>query len=153
MRKNLSEELKINDDVVLNDGSEAKEEEDKKAKEVEKEVQKELDSKNKINKELANAKTPDAKANNGLGKSTKIKQFVEKLVLEEPSDTLNEDFSDDEMMEAYFDALHEVYKVFSDYAFILQSKFHLDKSAIESELYAISEEAIIRFLDGDFEQG
>lgn len=30
MRKNLSEELKINDDVVLNDGSEAKEEEDKK---------------------------------------------------------------------------------------------------------------------------
>ena len=118
MRKNLSEELKINDDIVLNDGSEAKEEEDKKAKEVEKEVQKELDSKNKIAKEVVNAKTPDAKANNSMGKSTKIKQFVEKLTLEEPSNTLNEDFEDgeDQYYDLYFDLVSDIYRLLVNFA-------------------------------------
>ena len=123
MRKNLSEELKINDDIVLNDGSEAKEEEDKKAKEVEKEVQKELDSKNKIAKEVVNAKTPDAKANNSMGKSTKIKQFVEKLTLEEPSDVLNEDVEDmkssddeDRYYDLYFDLVSDIYRLLVNFA-------------------------------------
>ena len=153
MRKNLSEELKINDDVVLNDGSEAKEEEDKKAKEVEKEVQKELDSKNKIADEISDAKAPKVTANNGLGKSTKIKQFVEKLVLEEPSDTLNEDF-EDELFDARDEAVHSVYDVLAKYARKALNIGGGVRDSIDSKVLddcqSICDEAVYHLSDDEF---
>ena len=154
MRKNLSEELKINDDIVLNDGSEAKEEEDKKAKEVEKEVQKELDSKNKIAKEVVNAKTPDAKANNSMGKSTKIKQFVEKLTLEEPSNTLNEDFEDgeDQYYDLYFDLVSDIYRLLVNFAHkALNIQYVRDQDIpidfVREQAESACEEALVHFDD------
>ena len=116
MEKNLSEELKINDDIVLDDGSELKSEEEKEAKKLQDEIQKDLDEKNKFAEEIKDAEAPKAEANNGEGKSLKIKHFVEKLVLEEPSDSLNEDIEDyDDAM--YRDSMtHQVFNILKGYA-------------------------------------
>ena len=151
MRKNLSEELEINDVVTLDDCADNKPEEEKEEDKLKKEVQKELDQKNKIADEIRDAEAPKAAANNGLGKSTKIKQFVEKLTLEEPTDTLNEDL-EDEYSDKRFDAVHNVYDVFANYAYILQSKLGYDEKRVEDELYSLAEEAIIRFMDNDWDE-
>lgn len=151
MRENLSEELKINDVIELDDGDRSEEEikeDDKEESDLEKDIQKELDDKNKIADEIRDAEAPKPELNNGLGKATKIKQFVEKLILEEPSNILNEDF-EDEYSDARFDAVHAVFKPLTDYAFILQNKLGFDADAVEEELYSVAEEAIIRFMDED----
>ena len=62
MKKNLSEELEINDDINLDDGEEKKPELEKEAEEHEDAVQKDLDEKNKIADEIKNAEAPKAEA-------------------------------------------------------------------------------------------
>ena len=94
-RRNISEELKINNDVTIDNGEDNKPEEEKEANELEKAAQKDIDDKHKLVDEIRDAEAPKATANDGLGKSLNIKQFVEKLTLEETSDdVLNEDFND-----------------------------------------------------------
>ena len=149
MRKNLSEELEINDDIKLEDGEELKPEVEKEKDKLDKEVQKELDAKNKISDEIKDAEAPKAEVNNGLGKSTKIKQFVEKLTLEEPSDTLNEavdnDF-DDELFEYRCEIVGKIYNALEDY-WNYMNRHKVDLSRAADEIESVGEEALYHFED------
>lgn len=118
-RRNISEELKINDDVAIDNGEDNKPEEEKEANELEKAVQKDIDDKHKLVDEIRDAEAPKATANDGLGKSLNIKQFVEKLTLEETSDdVLNEDFND-LIFDKRSEAVHEIFDALENYVDVL----------------------------------
>ena len=159
-RKNLSEELKLNDDIVLNDGSELKDEVEKVADELEKATQDVIDEKNEILDDIKNAEAADVEANDGSGKSTTIKQFVEKLILDEPSDVLNEDI-DTINLDARQECLSTVYNALAKYANYLYYDLFADlKDDVEEddyenfdifdELSNVCEEALIRAEDGEW---
>ena len=155
MRKNLSEELKINDDVTLNDGEEKKPEEVKEGDKLEKDIQKEIDEKNKIADEVRDAEAPELEAKDGHGKALKIKQFTEKLILEEPSNSLNEnlyDLSDKELTiynEQRQEALQAMYDAIGNFAFYLEDYFHLSDDEVQDELESIFDEALMKFNEGE----
>ena len=156
MRKNLSEELEINDDVVLNDGEEKKPEEEKEGDKLKKEIQKQLDDKSKAFDEIRDAEAPKAEVNDGMGKSTKIKHFVEKLTLEEPSDVLNEDVipSDDEdrYYDLYFDLINNVYHQLVEFAHKALDNSYVREQGIpidfvKEQAESACEEALMHFDD------
>lgn len=97
MRLNLSEELVINDDISLNDGSEVKEEQEKEAEKLEKEANKELEDKVEAVEEINKAEAEEIDLKDPAGKTIKIKGLTEgvKLTLEEPSDILTEDLEEE----------------------------------------------------------
>ena len=142
MRKNLSEELEINDDISLDNGEDKKPEEEKVANELKDIAQKDLDDKNKIADEIREAEAPEAEANDGYGKSLKIKQFVEKLTLEEPTNVLNEDF-DDFLFEKRSDAVHAVYGILESY---MDNLMTTDIDILE-ECESVCEEALVHLED------
>ena len=145
MRENLSEELKLNDVITLDDGSENKEDEVKENEEFKKEVEKELEDKLEVALEIGEDDTPKAEANDSLGKSLKIKQFVEKLVLDETdnSQVLTEDL-EDEMFEKRHDCVSKVYNALADFANFL----YYNDYDVNAELDLVCEEALIRIEDG-----
>lgn len=150
-RKNISEELEINKDITLNDGSELKPEEEKVAEEVHKEVQELIDEKNEMLDEIREAEAEEVEVNDSLGKSTVIKQFVEKLILDEPSNILNEEvdtFTFDERDEA----VHTVYDALAKYARFLYFDAHIDDEEFDifEELESVCEEVIMRLNDGEW---
>lgn len=164
MRTNLSEELKLNDDISLDDGSEKLPELEKEKEKLDKEIQKDLDAKVDIAKEIRDAEAPKAEINDAKGKSTKIKQFVEKLILEEPSDALNEDI-DTTNLNARRECLSTVYNALAKYANYLYYDLYpdLEDSGIDfdeddfdetfdifDELSKVCEEALIRAEDGEW---
>ena len=141
-RMNISEELKLNDDITLNDGSELKDEAEKVADEFLKDAQKDIDEKNKFLDDIKDAEAPKAEANDGSGKSLKIKQFVERLSLDETNDNLNEDF-DEFIFNKRSDAVHQVYSVLEAYVDVLTSS-NVD---ILEECESVCEEALIHLED------
>lgn len=150
-RKNLSEELKINDDIVLDDGSELKDELEKSKEKYFDEVEKELNQKVKDAEEISGAEAPKVEANDGLGKSLKIKQFTEKLILEEPSDVLNEEV-DTIAFDERDEAVHAVYKALEKYAKFLyfDANINDDEFDIFEELESVCEEVMMRLNDGEW---
>lgn len=115
MNVNLSEELIINDDISLGKDEEAQAAEDNKAlEEHEKEVNKELEERVDAVDEINEFEADPIEIHDGEDKKVKIKGLTEKLILEEPDDTLNEDFgswTEDTYMNKYFDAVHDVHDV------------------------------------------
>lgn len=150
-RQNISEELKLNDDIVLDDGSEKKLEAEKISSELEKEAQKELDVKNDIADDIRNAKAPSAEANDGFGKSLKIKQFVEKLKLKEPSNALTEEV-DTIAFNERDEAVHDAYNALAKYARFLYYDANIDDEEFDifEELESVCEEVIMRLNDGEW---
>ena len=154
-RKNISEELEINKDITLNDGSELKPEEEKVAEEVHKEVQDLIDEKNEILDEIREAEAVEVEANDGLGKSTVIKQFVEKLILDEPSDVLIEEVNTFDLDERD-EAVHAVYNALAKYANFLYFDLQIeDEDSLEDfdlygELEDVVEEVMMRLNDGEW---
>lgn len=150
-RRNISEELNINDFISLDDGSERKDDLEKEADKLEKENQEIIDDKIKDFEEIRDAEAPKLKANDGLGKTLKIKKFVEKIVLEEPSNTLNEnnkkkdlneDF-DDFLFKKRSDAVHAVYNVLESYVDTLMTT---DVDILD-ECETVCEEALVHLED------
>lgn len=93
MNVNLSEELIINDDISLGKDEEAQAAEDNKAfEEHEKEVNKELEERVDAVDEINEFEADPVEIHDGEDKKVKIKGLTEKLILEEPDDSLNEDF-------------------------------------------------------------
>jgi hypothetical protein len=159
-RQNISEELKLNDDIVLDDGSDKKEELEKDGEELEKEVQKELDAKIDIADEIREAEAEEFKATNALGKTTKIKNFTEKLILEEPSNVLNEEV-DTIAFDERDEAVHAVYNALAKYARFLyfdadlgheyfDEEGELENFDIFEELENVCDEVMMRLNDGEW---
>lgn len=151
MRKNLSEALEnieINDVITLDDGSEKKPEEEKEAEKLEDAIQKELDEKNKIADEIREAEAPKAEANDGYGKSVKIKQFVEKLNLSEEDcdNVLNEDFDENEFI-LRSDCVHKIYSVMEEYAMNILGEDAPITYEIVNDIEAMCDEALVHFED------
>lgn len=151
-RKNLSEELeiKLNDDITLDDGSEKKEEEEKAKEKYFSDVQKNLEQKIETAEEIRDAEAPEVKANDGMGKALKIKQFTEKLILseEDSNNILNEDLDDnfdERAFELRSDFVHKLYNVLEDYL----DRAYPDGASkhVLDELYSMCEEAIIHLED------
>jgi len=139
MRKNLSEELVINDVIKL--GVEEDEEVSTQPdKETEKKINKELADKVKDVEEINDAKTPD------LG--VKIKGLTEKLVLEEPSDMLNEDINP-YSYDAYSDAVSDLTNIVKRFLERTNDVPHED--AIQM-CYDAFEEAIDNSLEENLEE-
>lgn len=118
VKKNLSEELVINDDISLGslncDEEECKKELEKEIEDHEKEVNKELADKVKDVEEINEFEADPIEIHDGEDKKVKIKGLTEKLTLEEPDDVLNEDWEDwseDDYFERYSNAVHKVYDV------------------------------------------
>ena len=148
MRKKLSEELVIDEP---NSGEELKPELEKVAEERKEEVQKELqDRVDMVEDEINNAKTPEIEIKDVNDKKVKIKQFTEKLILEEPSEILTEDWEDwdaDDYMERYFNAVSKVHLVLVDFINECKDYMHevgeLQYDAAES----VCEEALFHLKD------
>ena len=105
MRKKLSEELILEP----NSGEELKPELEKVAEEHQEEVQKELkDRVEMVEDEINNAETPEIEIKDINNKKVNIKQFTEKLILEEPSEVINEDL--ETVNEDAYDKLMDVYQ-------------------------------------------
>lgn len=154
-RRNLSEELdiKLNDDIVLDDGSEKKEEAEKAKEEYFDEVQKDLDQKLKVAEEIRDAEAPKVEANDGKGKALKIKQFTEKLSLsEENSRFLTEEFDEDRLFNMRSSIVHDLYEVLAKYASWLyyDSEIEDEEFSISDELESVCEEALFRTEDGEW---
>lgn len=141
-RQNISEELKIGD-IVLDDGSEKKSEMEKVANELNKEAQKDLDDKLKDAEEIRDAEAPKAEANDGKGKSLKIKQFVEKLILEEPSDVLNEDIGDvDRYNHLRNETARKITGLLEDYVSYLLGEEDFTEEDLRDEVESVLEQAM-----------
>lgn len=107
MKKNLSEELAINDDISLGVGEEEQAKENEKVfEDHEKEVNKDLADKVDDVEEINEFEAKPIEIKDGEDKKVKIKGLTEKLVLEEPSDILTEDVNHD--YDAYFNAVTEM---------------------------------------------
>ena len=102
VKKNLSEELVINDDISLGslncDEEECKKELEKEIEDHEKEVNKELADKVKDVEEINEFEAKPVEIHDGEDKKVKIKGLTEKLTLEEPSDVLNESADIEEIL-------------------------------------------------------
>lgn len=143
MKRNISEELKINDDITLDTGEDNKPEEEKEAEELRKEVQKDIDDKNNILDDIREGEAVKAEANSPEGKALKISQFVEKLILDETSDdVLNEDFNEF-IFEKRSNAVSAVYRALESYVNALTST-NID---ILDECESVCEEALIHLED------
>lgn len=156
MKRNISEELNINDVIMLDDGSEKKEEAEKEAKDHEKYVQDELDKKVDDFEEIKNAEAPKLEVNDGYGKALHIKQFTEKLILSEDDceNILNEEIDTFKFSERD-EAVHAVYNSLAKYAKFLYFDLDEDEEDLESfdifdELESVCEEAMIRLEDGEW---
>ena len=145
MKRNISEELNINDVITLDDGSEKKDELEKVAAELQKESQDIIDDKLNDLEEIRDAEAPAPEANDGFGKTLHIKNFVEKLTLSEEDDNvLNEDFND-KMFEKRSDAVGEVYRALEKYARWLYYDSNIDDEEFNliGELEDVCDEALM----------
>lgn len=93
MKKNLSEELIINNDLEMWDNEDTLPEIEKDREELDKEVNKELEAKIKDVEDINAAEAPEIEVHDGDDKKIKVKGLTEKLILDEGDDshTLNED--------------------------------------------------------------
>ena len=152
MRQNLSEELIINDDISLgsldHDDEECKKELAKEIEKNEKEVSDELTDRVEEVEEINTAEAPKVEIHDAEDKKIKIKGLTERLILEEPEDTLNEDFgswTEDTYMDKYFTAVHDVYAVL--YKFIRDCGDYMHEAG-ENQLdtaESICDEAVVHF--------
>ena len=96
MKKNLSEELIINNDLEMQDNEDTLPEIEKDREELDKEVNKELEAKIKDVEDINAAEAPEIEVHDGDDKKIKVKGLTEKLILDEGDDshTLNEDWKD-----------------------------------------------------------
>lgn len=152
MRTNLSEELKIGTDISLNDGSEMKEVEEKEKEKYEKEVQKDLDQKIDAAEEIREAEAPEVELNDAKGKALKIKNFTEKLTLDESDSRILTEDLEDEMFEQRSICVSKVYNALADYANFLYYDAGIEDEDfnIFNELETVCEEAVIRAEDGEW---
>lgn len=151
MRKNLSEELEINDDISLDNGENKKQEEEKEDDKLQKEIQKDIEEKNKIADEIRDAEAEEIKITDGSGKALKIKKFNEKLTLEEPSNILTEgEFLTQGMEEIYSKArlefMSNLNSLLDSYSYILGSKLAWGIDEVEEELYSAVDEGVYNYL-------
>lgn len=161
MKVNLSEELVINDDISLGKDEEAQIEADKKSLEDhEKEVNKDLADKVDAVEEINEFEVDPVEIHDGEDKKLNIKGLTEKLILEEPSDILNEstDIEDilfewrDQCIRDVFAELHSYLK-HCEYANVGNDyPFNTKQDAIDA-LESICEEAIYHLDDVIDESG
>lgn len=161
MKVNLSEELVINDDISLGKDEEAQIEANKKSLEDhEKEVNKDLADKVDAVEEINEFEADPVEIHDGEDKKLNIKGLTEKLILEEPSDILNEstDIEDilfewrDQCVRDVFAELHSYLK-HCEYANVGNDyPFNTKQDAIDA-LESICEEAIYHLDDVIDESG
>lgn len=155
MKVNLSEELVINDDISLGKDEEAQIEADKKSLEDhEKEVNKDLADKVDAVEEINEFEADPVEIHDGEDKKLNIKGLTEKLILEEPSDILNESTDMEDLLfewrsqcvKGIFDKLH-TYLEHCKYTNVGYDYPFNTKQDVIDELESMCEEAVYHLDD------